>query len=374
MVAVSSIQGLVASSDVVVVGEILDVQHDVTAGYGYVLIEADRVLKGDQLREPVELYYEAVVASGEARLRGQRALVFAARAPGAESLHLLPLVSASKPTVGQYLLTWKATEQTELVTGIPLDTPIQKVIAELASIQVHSDVPVTASYLVQLALERAAPAATQEAFRAMRRSGTESGLVHGTTGLVALGELEGLEALDEAFTSGRQEFRRDLGILQSVYSDQNSRGVEILARWLRHESGDIQVGAAATLANIHTAEAIRVLGPALGHSNPEVPRRAVTGLSMFADNVPFHGSEPAASPGNWPFRTTSTLRNAAYTTEVVNANPQLLAFWQKWWHQNVGAVRALRSDAPQSVGRTRGAPGSSGTTSRLNHTPRSISN
>ncbi len=345
LVASGSIQELVAKADVIVVGKVVDVRHTQATGSGFVLIVPDRTLKGPSLDGPLRLHYEGALVVNETLFQGQQALAFAATDSDSGLLRLLPMVSARTPTLDDHLLVSDSAARRTLIAANTNDTPIQKVIKELATIQAYSESPKAASYLLEMAWQRAEAEVMRAAFRAMRESATTNGFVHGTTGLVALGNLEGLEALDEALLDGREEIRGIVGLLAQTYRSTDPKGVVILARWLAEGSIDMRVAAAGALARVHTAEAAEALGPALSHPDSQVQRRAVTGLSMFANHVQFGSSTPAT--GDWPFRTVDTIRYSAYTEEAVVENPEYIDFWRTWWSVNSTIIREF--GIPQKV-------------------------
>jgi hypothetical protein len=251
------------------------------------------------------------------------------------------MLDGNETYLEQHLLTTDSTVPQRVIAKSDSDTPIQKVVKELATIQAYSDSSDALSYLMPLAWRGAEVETTRAVFRALLQSGTKSGLVHGMTGLVALGEQEGLERLDTALLQGRNEVSTSLQLLERTYKSTDPRGVAILARWLDQGSpAAMRAAAAAALARIHTPEAILVLGPALQDTDFQTRWRAIGGLAMFANNVPIGGAGPAA--GSWPFRNEDTVRFSVNSADLVARNEgYYLNFWRNWWSENRGAVAEL---------------------------------
>jgi len=198
----------------------------------------------------------------------------------------------------------------------------------------------TLPYLLPLAWSGVEPDVTAAAFRAIRRSGPK-GLISGTTGLVALGGVEGLESLEGPEIQGRPELQHIVLEVERFYRSPSAKGTEILSRWLQSgQPVNKRHAAAGALARIHTPGAILALGIALNDSDFDMRWRAIGGLSMFANNVPVGGAGPA--PGAWPFRTGDSARFSVFDKYLVQKDEQrYLAFWRRWWDENHSAISNL---------------------------------
>jgi hypothetical protein len=335
-----SIFELISSADAVVVGTITNVVGQGNDENGTFVIVPTRTLAGELAAGPLQLVYSRLAIAPDEELQGKQALVFLQRDRASGTFLLLPVVSGSSgvPLQNQILVA-------ERPINVPLvperagDRPVQRVIKEVANIQAHSSrsrVPVS---LVDLAPRRVEQDTLREVFMAMRDRGGASDYSEATAGLVALGDIQGLKALEEALAAGRTDLQQAVESL-IYYRDTSREGVEILAGWLdTSRPAWIRVAGASTLAQLHTPAAVEALGPALSDSDFQVRWRAIGGLAMFANNVPIGGVGPA--PGPWPFRSDETIRFSINSEEVRDREAQYLDFWMSWWREHEAAIKAM---------------------------------
>jgi hypothetical protein len=337
IVAYRSIIDLVTTADLIVVGEVAAVEPGPTDDSGFVQILPTEYLKGSVSGGSLRLAYQRIGPMFRKSLKGRRVLAFASKDPDT-GWRLVPMVDGTKTFLDQNLLAADKPVSQPLVARGDHDTPIQKVIKELVTIHTYSDSSDALSYLMPLAWQGVEADTMSVVFRAMIDSSAKNGLVPGTTGLAALGRLEGLESLDEALASGHNEVTAAAHILESHFKSTDARGVAILTRWLdRNSPAAIRAAAAGALARVHTPAAILVLGPALQDADFQVRWRAIGGLAMFANNVPIGGAGPAA--GDWRFRSDDTIRFSINEEAGVAKNEDYyLNFWRGWWRENADAI------------------------------------
>jgi hypothetical protein len=339
-VGIRSMVGLLARSDLVVVGDLTTIEPGPSAGSGFVQILPSKYFKGSGEANFLRIGYEGMSPPFGTNLKGRRVMAFATDdANGGR--RLVPMVDSSEIYLDECFLAIDPPLVQPLVAEDAKDTPIRKMIKELATIHASSgsDHSMAGFHLQSLAALGVEPKTLSAVFRAFAHSTARDGLTFGTRGLVALGGLEGLESLDSALASGHTELIEVARHLEQSYKSTDPRGVAILAGWLAAASpAALRPSAAAALARIHTAEAIVVLGPALEDPDFQVRWRAIGGLAMFANNVPLGGGgSPAAGP--WPFLSEDTIRFSIYDENGTRKNENhYLDFWRGWWRENSAAV------------------------------------
>lgn len=338
--AYQSIPDIVAESDLIVIGQVTGIEAAGDALDGRITLIPIEIVKGADIGGPITLSYKGIEAGRGGSVSGRRVLAFAKRIPNTSELTLLPLVRGANTLLEQQLL-FTATSPVRAAIEIKAgDTPLQKVIKALVTIQLNSNFANTLPYLLPLAWSRIEPELTAEAFRTIQRSSWPGGFVSGTVGLVALGDVEGLKGLDAPETQGYRDFPRIISDVEHFYRSPAPEGVAILTRWLRGGDPNRRHAAAGALAHIHTPEAIMSLGPLLDDADFEVRWRAIGGLSMFANNVPIGGAGPANR--DWAFRTDETVRFSVFDRNLVQKDERpYLAFWRRWWSENQTAVGRL---------------------------------
>ncbi len=338
----NSIPDLVNGADVVVTGEVISFEPSIGTKSGSIVLLPAEILKGEPGNAPLTLSYDGLGMSNGQAVVGRQVLAFVRRNPSTGGYSLFPLEVGGQPTLDRQLLF--ATSGMIVPASLektPNDTPLQKVIKEIAVIHLNSTSANSTQYLLPLAWSRVEPELTAVVFRAILKSSRADAFLQGTAGLVCLGDLEGLQILDTADIRANPELASDFRDLEIFSSRLPPQGVAILFRWLQaNQPPEKRHAAAGALAQIHTPEAILSLGPELYDSDFEVRWRAIGGMSMFANNVPIGGMGPA--PGDWPFRTENTARLSIFSGDGVKKDEQrYLQFWRQWWSENEAAVRNL---------------------------------
>ena len=360
---------LVAEADLVAVGEIVEI-HRGRGGNNssYILFIADELLKGEPISGPLSMRVEGLDSASEigaeamAQIErgfiGKRSLIFAT-ITGDGSLSLLPFVQYSgtdarsgdfMSSLTNYVLTTDQAASQPLLEFQPGDDEFTKTVKELATIVAYSGETFAQHLLMPLAWDRAAGDVAEVAFEAMRASNKTTGIVKGTTGLMALGGVAGARALSEAWEQSetRELIAAQLGFLEDNYRSTDPEGIAILSKWLSPDtSPDLRAAAAGALARIHTAAATVELGDAfLSTSDFQVQWRAVGGLAMFANSVPIGGGGPDGESSR--FSTAETMQNSAYDEEYTRARPNLINFWKNWWVTNQQAIHELAAETTQA--------------------------
>jgi hypothetical protein len=92
---------------------------------------------------------------------------------------------------------------------------------------------------------------------------------------------------------------------------------------------ELRAAAATALARVHTKQALPFMAALWDSPDSTLRSCGVSGLSMFANNVPIGSHEPAA--GEWRWRTEDTIAHSAM--DASNAG-----FWKSWWVANQAAL------------------------------------
>ncbi|MBI1355788.1 MAG: hypothetical protein GC160_15720 [Acidobacteria bacterium] len=338
------ITNLVSGADVIVLGEIGDAQSGSETSRGELTLLISDVLKGEVPNGPVR------ISCGDLRIGlgdgvvGKQALIFAVRSPqdGGDELELMRMVDGNSPYVESQIVAAKGPIDRVMQQSLGGDSALQRVIGAIATLESAQHSPNGIIALSTLAVDRRETDTLKRAFSAMRASQSPTATEHGTNGLVALGQLDGLQALDADAKTGRPTNERTMRLLEDAYASTDERGIAILADWLKSSSAMQRRTAAGALARIHTPEAVMELGPALNSTDFQVRWRAVGGLSMFANNVPLGGAGPA--PGAWSFRSDETIQYSAFDEALLrDREDAYLGFWRSWWTEHQDEVRALAS-------------------------------
>ncbi|MDZ7638497.1 MAG: hypothetical protein U5J83_09655 [Bryobacterales bacterium] len=342
IVGYRSLPDLLALSDTIVIGQLAKIDAEGPTS-GSIVVLLKETIKGREASGSIRVLYKAIRVADAARLENRRVLMFLARDEDG-AFHLVPVAHGSDVLLDQSLFLAESAEPPSLLPSHPGDSPLQKVIKALASIQADSKDSLALSMLMSLAWQQQTRSDLTEAFRAIRGSASTTARTHGTTGLVAFGGLDGLRALDEDVSRGQLDPLGNIELLERVYASEDRAGIEILSRWLRPSAHpSVRAAAAGALARIHTPAAIVVLGPALYDPEFEVRWRAIGAFSMFANNVPIGGAGPA--PGAWPFSSDSTFKFSVADPDVIRKDePRYLEFWRAWWVDHRKAVAELASD------------------------------
>jgi hypothetical protein len=266
------------------------------------------------------------------KLVGKEALVFATKDGLTGEMTVIPVIRTEDtlPLDLQILIADRPPN------GFPMefkshDVAIQRVMRAVGSLQLlgPSKAPVS---LLPLARNRIEPDTLREVFNQMTRSDVSSARALGAEGLAALGDVEGLLDIERLLSQGDLELRSVAANI-AEYRDLDPRGVQLLSRWIAPDQiPELRVASAAALANIHNAEAVIALGPALYDTDFQLRWRAIGALSLFANNVPVGGVTPA--PGDWLFRTDDTVRFSINDESVARREAEYLSFWRQWWDEN----------------------------------------
>jgi len=344
-VSVATIPGLVSSADVIVVGTVTSVQVSGPAVTGELVLSVDIVLKGSYNQGLLSLSYSAKSMGTEQAMIGKQILAFGKLSGDGRSYDLVPIVSGTEVLLSDEILETGSPANVSALAITSQDTPLQKVIKEFGLIQIGSRTTNAAPYLSSLPSARVEPDLTRAVFRAIQSSGAAANVALGAAGLVAMGDINGLEAADSLDIQNHPELASIISSIESSYTDVSQDGLQILSEWLGSSMPAVKREAAAgALARVHTPNAIMQLGNALNDSDFEVRWRAIGGLSLFANNVPVGGVSPAA--GISPFRTADTIKFSAFDRNVIKTNEdQYLTFWRQWWNQNQGQIQTIAAQA-----------------------------
>lgn len=340
VIAYRSIPDIVAESDLIVMALVASIEAPRGAFDGRITLIPLEILKGPTVGSPIVLSFKGIGPGRSGSANGRQVLAFAKRAVNTSEFILLPLVQGGDTVLEQQLLSTTASPARGAIELKAEDTPLQKVIKALVTIQLHSNSANTLPYLMPLAWGRTEPELTAEAFRILQRSSWPGGRINGTIGLVALGDIDGLKSLEALEIQGHRDLPRVVSEVERFYRSPAPEGIVILSRWLRSGDPAKRHAAAGALARIHTPEAIMSLGPLLDDIDFEVRWRSIGGLSMFANNVPIGGAGPAS--GDWAFRSAETARFSVFDRNVVRQNERpYLEFWRRWWSDNQTAIGKL---------------------------------
>lgn len=349
---VKSIEGLLAESDVIVVGRIASVGPTIDDSVVELLLDPSDVVLGPVRPGLLSMIYPTSGFDGaaeyvRAELEGQRVLVFLRRDTDSGPMIPLPSMNCSSPIgrPAEDFFVYPKVYEEILLPPTSNDNSTQRLIKQLVALtgQAESEFAVRAGgYLVELARNPGESLLTlRAAYRALMQSGNPSSYTVGLSGLVTIGDFVGLEALDVAIRSDRNINRDDLfQRMQSRFPDPDPRVVALLERWLDPAiPTDQRIASSRTLLRLQTATAIVALSRALYDSELEVRWAAVRGLIPFAN----FGRTGRESPEkDWPFPTRETHLNSISTPSLyVDEEATYLGFWKSWWEDNQDAVRAL---------------------------------
>ncbi len=220
--AYASLDGIVAASDIVVVGQIIDIEWSSYAGR--ITLAPLETLKGSLVPGPLVVHFKELALGKAESLKSKRTLVFAKRADRGEYT-LLPLAMGSTASLDQQLLTSESPTVPANLQKNETDTPLRKVVKEVAVIHLSSPKADVLFYLRELASAHIEPELTTIVFEDIARSMRAGALVDGTAGLLALGDLEGLEFVDATQGRARTDLTPYLSELERSYQSTSPRGI-----------------------------------------------------------------------------------------------------------------------------------------------------
>jgi HEAT repeats len=120
-----------------------------------------------------------------------------------------------------------------------------------------------------------------------------------------------------------------------LFKNPDPTSVALLGRLATTSSTNtsLRAAAATALARMHTQRTLPYLAQLLGEQNISLVTAAVGGLSSFANNVPIGSHQPAAGP--WSYRSEDTIAHSAFDERLIaKQESYFVSFWSDWWHQN----------------------------------------
>lgn len=338
---------LVDNSDVIVIGKLTNVSASGNR-QGTLNILPSESIKGNLPAGPMVVAFSDLQAFDDhSSLFAKDILLFVKRSADRAMFSLVPVQTGASLFLDWQMFVVDAAASFPALRGLPSDTPLQRVIKEMANNYAVSNNSLALPYLHSLASSRTEPELLKTVYRTFIASPSAGHFEQGIRGLLAFGDIEGLEALNGASAEVRsrlpQAMRDDF---ERNYKDTSPEGVTILSQWLQQQRPAAERQAAAgALARVHTAGAIAVLGPYLDDPDYEIRWKVVGGLSMFANNVPI-GSYGASAPGNWSFGSDDTHRFSMFDSRGLRAKGEesYLQFWRGWWQEHQAAIRDLATE------------------------------
>jgi len=337
LVAYSSFQDLMSSADVVVAGLLGQVEQATDSTTGHLVVIAPQYLKGTAQSGSLRIEFQNVRWSETTDLIGARTLLFLSR-KGDGTMQLVPRVAGSSVFLRETIVAAASAAPPRLLEEDSRDTPMQKVIKEVASIQADAPDQMVMAIFTSLGKNIFYRDDVIEAFEAIRDFPGSRGRLRASRGIVALGSMQGALQLDTSLTRDGSASPESLIELEEAYASDDPVGIATLTKWLAPSfDSRVRASAAGALARVHTAQAVLALGPLLNDGDYQLRWRAIGGLSMFANNVPIGGAGPA--PGFWPFASEQTFLHSVFDEDVVAKNEEkYLRFWRQWWEENSDAI------------------------------------
>ena len=229
----------------------------------------------------------------------------------------------------------------------PDDTALTKVIKEFARSAATSTHAGAWAYLLNLAWSRdvdpSVPVSLREAFLAMNNSSNSWLAKRGVDGLLALGEIEGLRALQDAL-SQRPDDWRERGwpsALGNYYRSESIEGTAILEGMISPGSpAELRRAAGQALGRIHSFPMLPLLARMLDDADIDLRSKAVRGFSAFAAG--FRVTGPQRKEGEWPFLTVEAMTWAVHDDALFRQREaEYLIFWRNWWARNRALVMEM---------------------------------
>ena len=327
-----SLDGLIAASDGIVVGAI--VQGSATGTSIALSIQVERALKGRWAAGAIVAAAGTMSEPSPTRaITRQRGIFFLANA-GTGPMRLVPAMSGVLP---DEMFVFLPLPDASVPAAQPTanSSTRERVFLEILG-GMEAGPPKRIGGFVDVLAEY--HAAATPAIRAVLRSWLASGspglAATALRGLLAEGDVNALSlvATDPILRASAAQAGAFNG-LKWYFNNADPAAISLLGKLASDDSNgeDLRVAAAAALARVHTKQALPILAQLLGGPDPPLRAYAVGGLSMFANHVPIGSHEPAA--GDWPWRTTETIAHSA----MAGSDDQV-QFWKNWWGTNRAAL------------------------------------
>jgi hypothetical protein len=353
--SVHRLDSVVHEADAIAVG-VVGATRSTNSG-SVVILEVLDTLKGS-LPGSVEASYDAGPGGSltlfENDSTGKTVMVFLSAPADGGIRPLCPLTGGALPR--QYaLLLSNESAAVDLPARKPDDSALVKVIKELARTAAVS--PVSGAWgLHSLASARDTepdvPNVLRDVFQALSSASDRRIANRAVSGLLALGQVEGLLALENVLLLRPGDIAENpdwADALGSYYRSESRQGTAVLERLIAPEiPAPWRKAAALALAKVNAPHMVPLLARLLEDSDVDLRATAVLGLSMFCAG--FRVSGPQRREGEWPFLEVGPMTWAVYDNSAFRRREQeYLTFWRGWWDVNQQRVRTLA--ASEEAGR-----------------------
>lgn len=336
---VRTLTELVGHSDLIVSGEVIDVE--VAGNVVSLRLLPRRLLKGELDTQTVHAYVvtNPGTLSDTARdaLRGKFALLFLNYDREQERWRL----NSDGHILLPHHMILAAEDPGKLMEEESAGTPLQRVIMEVASFYAKGPSHSALTLLIPLSWQRVEPELTESVFRAFLSSEIPEVQETGLSGLANVGSPAAVMAISERMSAlSKPRVEALLAMLARSYTAVGDDALNLLIGWLGTDRVEFRSGAAGVLARLRHPVAVVALGRALFDSEFEVRWRAIGGLAVFANNIDIASGVPEGN--SWKWRTDDTMKHSVFDRQLVQTNESLyLGFWRGWWTEHEQQVTSL---------------------------------
>lgn len=341
VVAHNSVLRLITSGDAIVVGTAKAMVVGDTAS---ATITVEKVLKGSIESGALVSAMWTVSQLPRAPVNNVRSVhgLFFLRDAGNGEWRLMPVVAG-----GGWFNTSEetpATVPTDIAAAAAASLPANPSVVDRVALELVTAVESggSSSFLNILSVAREMPSPVfNAAFRRFVAGGKTPLVCIGAAGLLLVGDPAVPIAIRDNYPawSSMPGWRWVILQMMQSYVTTDSQALTALGSLATNEKvpAELRIAAATALAAIHSPQTLEFLAPLLDDPNTKLEAAAVGGLSMFANNVPVRGHEPAAGP--WKYRTDDTMAHSVFDEGVIRQRgAYYIQFWKDWWVQNQSSL------------------------------------
>jgi len=324
-----SLDKLLAASDTIVVGSIVQGTVSGTAVTGSIQVE--RVLKGNWRTGQVIGVAGTISQPSPTRTVADERGIFFLAGNGSGPVRLVSVTSGF--LLDERFLFLPLPDASSPADPPASSSPRERVLLEILAGMEAGTLKRPGGFIEPEFEYRAAPTpAARTVFRRWLTSGSQRLVASSLQALLAEGDTTALARVstDPALRRVAAEAHAFDG-LKGYFKNTDPAAVRALGELAGDNSNsmELRIAAASALARIHTRQALPFLAQLLDSPDVNLRVLGVGGLSMFANHVPIGSHEPAA--GDWPWRTEETIAHSGMEGSNVG-------FWKSWWAANQAAL------------------------------------
>jgi hypothetical protein len=328
---------LAAGADTILTGTVITGRQ--SQGISYLTVQTERIIKGTTAAGGVvSLFWESTRQGSlpDIDVGGVHGLFFAQTSAG----NRLTILSATvNPLDVRDTFFRLPPSASMLIPYSPNDSVLSKLLRELLPAESYRRVTPGRSAEFNVVDNAAVgppdSAALVETAQALLSSTAAADQVVGLQALLVQGNVLALATLEAnqkllATPSGAGLAET----LKQYYRNPDATGIALLGR-ISQTSGNPSFAnaALASLAMIHSRDALPYLVKFLDSTEPALLKYAVGGLAMYANNVPIGSFQPSSGPA--PFRNADTIAHSAMDAAAIVKRPLYYsAFWKQWWSEH----------------------------------------